>query len=96
MNVTCTNGHSQEITDPSDDGWEYSTRDVSRIETVTLGDGSTTQIQRNVPVAYERRIVWKCAAQAPTDENPAALCGAVGVITESVELPSDLDTGDTE
>lgn len=94
MNVTCSNGHSQTIMDPTDAGWEYSTRDELRVDSATFPDGSTQQVQRTVAVAFERRIVWKCGAPAPTDENPAALCGSVEVITESVALPAGDTDGD--
>lgn len=84
MQVTCAKGHTQEISDPSDDGWEYTATERFEPTTVTLPDGSQTQIQHRVPVPTSRRLVWKCSAPAPTADNEKALCGSVEVIEESI------------
>ena len=87
MQVQCSKGHSSAITDPGDEGWEYESTERFEPTTVTLPDGSQTQIQHRVPVPVRRRMVWKCTHPTPTDDNPAALCGEVETIVEDVEQP---------
>lgn len=92
MEVRCANGHDQTISDPADDGWEYTYRDRFAPTEVTLPNGETTQIMHRVAVATGRRLVWKCTAPAPTSDNPLALCGLVEVVEEEVADPETAET----
>ena len=87
MEVRCANGHDQTISDPTDDGWEYTYRDRFEPTTVTLPNGETTQIQHRVATAVGRRLVWKCAAPTEPDNPQSPLCGLVAVIEQEVADP---------
>lgn len=89
MQVTCARGHDQEISEPSDEGWEYTYKERFEPVTVTLPNGEETQIQHRVGVPVSRRLVWKCSASDATDENPLALCGQVEVVEEEIPEGGD-------
>lgn len=85
MEATCPAGHTINFDDPTDEGWEYSTREEIRVEGVTFGDGTTSQIERRVSVPVSRRIVVKCNEPTPTTEDPRKLCGTTFAITNSAD-----------
>ena len=87
MEVTCTNGHSQTIEDPTDEGWEYATRDETRIEIAQFMDGEA-EVQRTVAVppsleqtvVATRRLYRKILGESETDAaatlSSAPACGS--------------------
>jgi hypothetical protein len=88
MEVQCANGHAQTISDPTDEGWEYSYRDRFEPTEVTLPNGETTQIQHRVATPVSRRLVWKCAAPTEADNPQSPLCGLVAVVEEEIAQPA--------